>query len=190
MTVAVKGRGREQRRAVFSPVHGACRAAVVGPPFTAGDAGPTDRKPRSRGFSLFGFSRMDDNSDAGRNRTGSDRTSRVGQLTVSHLSRTARSPLNGAEEGRLGDRPKTRRVQVTVQGFPHTPRHAVPRRDASSTAPPSALCVVGEKEALPTGSRLAAERPKSIASRSDATRRTKVRPPGLLLSPYRVQLIY
>ena len=40
----------------FSPVHGASRNAVVGPPFTAGRS-PTRRiEPRSRGFSMFGLS--------------------------------------------------------------------------------------------------------------------------------------
>jgi hypothetical protein len=42
----------------FSPVHGASRAAVLGPPFTAGKRGRRFSEPRSRGFSLFGFSRF------------------------------------------------------------------------------------------------------------------------------------
>ena len=43
--------------AVLSPVHGACRVAVLGPPLTAGALAATITiKPRSRGFSEFGLS--------------------------------------------------------------------------------------------------------------------------------------
>ena len=50
-------RGHLHTRTPFSPVHGAFRAAVLGPPLTAGDGTrPTVFEPRSRGFSLSGFS--------------------------------------------------------------------------------------------------------------------------------------
>src|SRR5262245_5869791 len=43
---------------ISRPVHGRFRGAVLGPPFTAGRAAEPNhtRQPRSRGFSLFGFS--------------------------------------------------------------------------------------------------------------------------------------
>jgi hypothetical protein len=41
-----------------SPVHGAFREAVLGPPLRAGTMGgyPNHSEPRSRGFAEFGFS--------------------------------------------------------------------------------------------------------------------------------------
>ena len=40
----------------MSPVYGAFREAVLGPPFTAGDAAGMGLEPGLPGFSRFGFS--------------------------------------------------------------------------------------------------------------------------------------
>jgi hypothetical protein len=44
----------------FSPVHGACRGADLGPPLTAGSQRPSKSslQPPSGGFSRLGFSRL------------------------------------------------------------------------------------------------------------------------------------
>src|ERR1700680_1562639 len=50
--------GREQRPGgCLSPVHRASRGAVIGPSFRTGAVVENSDEPRSRGFSMFGWSR-------------------------------------------------------------------------------------------------------------------------------------